>query len=80
MPKIGELHSHTMSDAPPESSLTYWRVQVSVGGAVETLVFTESDIQKARARLAKHPAESIPVPEPEVPQPLLTRLWTALRA
>jgi hypothetical protein len=65
MPKIGELHTHTMSDAPPESSLTYWRVQVSLeGGAVETLVFTESDIQKARARLAKHPADAVPMPAP----------------
>lgn len=87
MPKIGELHTHKMSDAPPESSIIYWRVQVLSGAnVVETLVFTESDLAKARARVEKHPADIIPVPVPEAPlvpvpeapRSFLTRLWALL--
>lgn len=57
---IGSLHLHTLSDAPPESTISYWRVQVVCDGAVETLLLTESEMKKARDRTAKHPADILP--------------------
>ena len=63
MLKLGELHTHTMNDASPESALTYWRVQVArEDGSTETLVLTESELRKARERTAKHPSSVLPAP------------------
>lgn len=63
MLKIGDLHTHIMSDAPAESPIVYWRVQVlSEKGAPETLIFTDSDIKKARERVTKHAADVLPPP------------------
>lgn len=67
MTMIGRLHPHTLANSPPESSIVYWRVQVTCDGVTETLLFTESDLKKVRDRAAKHPGDAVPVPEPRKP-------------
>ncbi len=60
---LGTLH--LLAPEIPDG-ISYWRLQVAVSDAHETLFFSDGELRRIRERAAKRPAAALPKPEPMV--------------
>jgi hypothetical protein len=59
---FGKLEETENLDPKNTSKALYWRVMVKGPNGIETLLFTESELEKVRHRVMRNPEDTVMVP------------------